>query len=49
MPDKKLQNLRFTGKINQNDDLLQFLKILNYTEDIIYTIKNNSVTLIKNH
>ena len=49
IPDPKLQNLKFTGKINQNDDLLQFLKILNYTENISYTIKNKLVTLTKNH
>lgn len=49
IPNPKLQNLKFTGKINQNDDLLQFLKILNYTEDISFTIKNKLVTLTKNH
>ena len=47
--DPELQNLKFTGIINKNDDLLQFLKILNYTEDISYTIENKLVTLTKNH
>ncbi len=49
IPDLALQNLKFTGKINKNDDLLQFLKILEYTEGIKYTIKNKCVTLTKNH
>jgi len=45
LKDQALQKLKFTGKINQKDDLISFLKMLEYTEGIHYIIKNNHVIL----
>jgi len=42
-----IANLKFTGKITRNDDLIQFLKMLEYTENIHYSIHNKQVILTK--
>jgi ferric-dicitrate binding protein FerR (iron transport regulator) len=45
--EPKIRDLKFTGKITRNDDLIQFLKMLEYTENIHYSIQNKQVILTK--
>ena len=42
-----ISNFEFTGTLKRDNDLNYFLQMLEYTEGINYTIKNNQVTLTK--
>ena len=42
-----INNFEFTGTLKRDNDLNYFLQMLEYTEGINYTIKNNQVTLTK--
>jgi len=47
IPNKKIQNIKFSGYLNKQEGLLHFLQMLNYTENISYKINNNNITLNK--
>jgi hypothetical protein len=45
--NKAIYNIRFTGNLKKEEGILNFLRILKYTENISYTIDDNSITLNK--
>ena len=40
-----IKHLKFTGSINKEDGLIHFLQKIQYTENINYTIQNNTIRL----
>jgi len=49
LKNTSLNEIRFTGSLNKEEGLLPFLHVLEYTENIKYSIKENTITLMKNN